>query len=49
MASRRTEITDFLVTQLKEIDGTVSGFNSGYTYTMSGRGVFGKKIVCCSL
>ena len=35
MASRRTEITDFLVTQLKEIDGAVSGFNSGYTYTQN--------------
>ena len=35
MASRRTEIIDFLVTQLKEIDGAVSGFNSGYTYTQN--------------
>jgi len=30
--SRRTEIIDFLVTQLKEIDGEVSGFDSGYAY-----------------
>jgi hypothetical protein len=30
--SRRTEIIDFLVTQLKEIDGEVSGFDSAYTY-----------------
>jgi len=35
MASRRTEITDFLVSQLKEIDGAVSGFNSGYTYSQN--------------
>lgn len=35
MASRRTEITEFLVSQLKEIDGTVSGFNAGYTYSQN--------------
>ena len=35
MAARRTEITDFLVSQLKEIDGAVSGFNSGYTYSQN--------------
>ena len=28
-------IIDFIVSQLKEIDGTVSGFNSGYTYTQN--------------
>ena len=33
--SRRTEIIDFIVSQLKEIDGTVSGFNTGYTYTQN--------------
>lgn len=31
--SRRTEIVDFLVTQLKEIDGQSSGFNPSYTYS----------------
>ena len=30
--SRRTEIIDFLVTQLKEIDKAESGFDSSYTY-----------------
>jgi hypothetical protein len=35
MASRRTEITEFLVSQLKEIDGTVSGFNAAYTYSQN--------------
>ena len=30
--SRRTEIIDFLVTQLKEIDKAASGFDSSYTY-----------------
>jgi hypothetical protein len=30
--SRRTEIVDFLVTRLKEIDGTVSSYDAGYTY-----------------
>lgn len=33
--SRRTEIIDFIVTQLKEIDGEVSDFNSSYTYTQN--------------
>jgi hypothetical protein len=33
--SRRTEIIDFIVTQLKEIDGAVSDFNSSYTYTQN--------------
>jgi hypothetical protein len=33
--SRRTEIIDFIVTQLKEIDGEVSGFNPSYTYTQN--------------
>jgi len=33
--SRRTEIIDFLVTQLKEIDGEVSGYNASYTYTQN--------------
>jgi len=33
--SRRTEIIDFLVTQLKEIDGEVSGYNATYTYTQN--------------
>lgn len=32
MPSRRKEIVEFLVTQLKEIDGQTSGFNSSYTY-----------------
>ena len=31
--SRRTDIIDFLVTNLKEIDGVQSGFDSSYTYT----------------
>ena len=30
--SRRTEIIDFLVTQLKEIDGQASPFDSSYTF-----------------
>jgi len=30
--SRRTEIIDFLVTELKKIDGGTSTFNSNYTY-----------------
>ena len=30
--SRRTEIIDFLVAQLKEIDKAESGFDSSYTY-----------------
>ena len=33
--SRRTEIIDFIVSQLKEIDGAISSFNSGYTYTQN--------------
>ena len=33
--SRRTEIVDFVVTQLKEIDGGVSSFNPSYTYTQN--------------
>lgn len=32
MASRRKEIVEFLVTQLKEIDGQSSGFSASYTY-----------------
>ena len=32
MASRRKEIIEFLVTQLKEIDGQTSGFSASYTY-----------------
>lgn len=32
MASRRKEIVEFLVTQLKEIDGQTSGFDASYTY-----------------
>lgn len=32
MASRRKEIIEFIVTQLKEIDGAVSGFDATYTY-----------------
>ena len=32
MASRRKEIVEFLVTQLKEIDGQTSGFSATYTY-----------------
>ncbi len=32
MPSRRKEIVEFIVTQLKEIDGQTSGFNSSYTY-----------------
>jgi len=35
MVARRTEITDFLVSQLKEIDGAVSDFNSNYTYSQN--------------
>ena len=30
--SRRSDIIDVLVTQLKEIDGAESGFDSDYTY-----------------
>ena len=30
--SRRTDIVDFLVTQLKEIDKAQSSFDSSYTY-----------------
>ena len=30
--SRRTDIIDFLVSNLKEIDGAQSGFDSSYTY-----------------
>jgi len=33
--SRRTEIIDFIVAQLKEIDGETSDFNSSYTYTQN--------------
>ena len=32
MSSRRKEIVEFLVTQLKEIDGQTSGFDASYTY-----------------
>ena len=32
MASRRKEIIEFLVTQLKEIDGQTSVFSASYTY-----------------
>ena len=32
MASRRKEIIEFLVTQLKEIDGQTSGISASYTY-----------------
>jgi hypothetical protein len=32
MASRRKEIVEFIVTQLKQIDGETSGFNPSYTY-----------------
>jgi hypothetical protein len=32
MASRRKEIVEYIVTQLKEIDGETSGFNPSYTY-----------------
>jgi hypothetical protein len=32
MASRRKEIVEYIVTQLKEIDGESSGFNPSYTY-----------------
>jgi hypothetical protein len=32
MASRRKEIVEFIVTQLKEIDGESSDFNPSYTY-----------------
>jgi len=35
MASRRTEIVDFIVAQLKEIDGAVSGYNAAYTYSQN--------------
>jgi len=32
MASRRKEIVEFIVEQLKEIDGQTSSFNASYTY-----------------
>jgi hypothetical protein len=32
MASRRKEIVEYIVTQLKQIDGEASGFNPSYTY-----------------
>jgi len=32
MASRRKEIVEYIVTQLKQIDGETSGFNPSYTY-----------------
>lgn len=32
MASRRKEIVEFIVTQLKKIDGEASSFNPSYTY-----------------
>ena len=35
MASRRTEIVDFLVTSLKNIDGAVSNYNASYTFTQN--------------
>ena len=35
MASRRKEIIEFLVTQVKEIDGAASGFDSSYTYNVN--------------
>ena len=35
MASRRTEIVDFLVTSLKNIDGAVSNYNESYTFTQN--------------
>ena len=35
MASRRSEIVDFLVTSLKNIDGASSNYNASYTYTQN--------------
>ena len=35
MASRRTEIVDFLVTSLKNIDGAVSNYNASYSFTQN--------------
>ena len=35
MASRRSEIVDFLVTSLKNIDGAVSNYDASYTYTQN--------------
>ena len=35
MASRRTEIVDFLVTSLKNIDGAASNYNASYTFTQN--------------
>ena len=35
MASRRSEIVDFLVTSLKNIDGTTSNYDASYTYTQN--------------
>ena len=32
MPSRRKEIVEYIVTQLKQIDGETSGFNPSYTY-----------------
>ena len=33
--SRRTDIIDLLVSQLKEIDGAESSFDSAYTYNVN--------------
>jgi hypothetical protein len=35
MASRRSEIVDFLVTSLKNIDGASSNYSASYTYTQN--------------
>jgi len=35
MASRRSEIADFLVTSLKNIDGAASNYDASYTYTQN--------------
>ena len=35
MASRRSEIVDFLVTSLKNIDGAASNYDASYTYTQN--------------
>ena len=35
MASRRSEIVDFLVTSLKNIDGATSNYDASYTYTQN--------------
>ena len=35
MGSRRTEIVDFLVTSLKNIDGAASNYNASYTFTQN--------------